>query len=190
MPLKFFFTSFAFTWCIKVAQKSKEITYLLFRQTVQHFQDLRLIIPSNSSSIIPVNRLYMYINKVLRPSISVGFRLLRELTTGRWKLSAFSFNFLIASASSFAPFTIVPALCAPTYSRMLLSWSEVGGSSVMSSSNVWRFAFDWAVWSLAWSSVACSVAVADACFRRLWTRTEAARLGLWNRVTTSRDLCY
>lgn len=66
----------------------------------------------------------------------------------------------------------------------------MGGSSVMFSSNSAREESDCAVWSLAWSSVACSVALADACFRSEATRTEAGELALWKRVTMSLVLCY
>lgn len=66
----------------------------------------------------------------------------------------------------------------PTYSKMVWSWSDVGGSSVMFSSNSARSGAVCAEWSLAWSSVACWVALADACLRREATRTEAGELAL------------
>lgn len=59
-----------------------------------------------------------------------------------------------------------------------------------SSSNSERWAFEWVVWSEAWSSVAVSEAWAEDCFRRLRTREEAGRAGLWKRVITSRVLCW
>lgn len=55
----------------------------------------------------------------------------------------------------------------------------------MSSSNSARAAEVCAEWSLAWSSVAASDALAEACFRRVATRVEAGELALWKRVTMS-----
>ncbi len=99
-------------------------------------------------------------------------------TTGLWKLSRFSLNFLRASFWVLAPLTTEGMPELPTYSRMVLSWSGVGGFSVMSSSNGCRRALVCAEWSLAWSSVAVSEALADACFSRLATRKEAGGAGL------------
>lgn len=59
----------------------------------------------------------------------------------------------------------------------------------MFSSNSARSGAVCAEWSLAWSSVACSVAFADTCLRRVATRTEAGELALWKRVTMSLVLC-
>ena len=103
----------------------------------------------------------------------------------------FSLNFFIASSSVCAPFTTEGMPAFPTYSRMVVSWPVVGGSSVMLSSNsCCRVFFVWVVWSLAWSSVAVSVAVADNCFRSVATLVDAGELALWNKVTMSRGLCY
>ena len=41
----------------------------------------------------------------------------------------------------------------------------------------------------AWSSVAVAVALADACFNKVATRTEAGLLALWKSVTMSFVLC-
>lgn len=46
------------------------------------------------------------------------------------------------------------------------------------------------MWSDAWSSVAVSEASVEACLRRLRTRVEDEREGLWKRVITSRVLCW
>ena len=79
----------------------------------------------------------------------------------------------------------------PTYSRMVWSWSVVGGSSVMfrSNSSRWRLGCVCGVWSLAWSSVADSVALALTCLRRVAALTEPGELALWKRVTMSFVLC-
>jgi len=56
---------------------------------------------------------------------------------------------------------------------------------VILSSNSGLLALVWAEWSLAWSSVAVSAALADACFNAAATRTEAGELALWKRVMVS-----
>ncbi|KAJ0166375.1 hypothetical protein CTA2_7525 [Colletotrichum tanaceti] len=117
----------------------------------------------------------------------------REIrTTGLWKDSEFCWNFLRASCSVDAPLTIDEILFFPTYSRMVLTWSAVGGSSVMLSSNSARdfWGFVWTLWSLAWSSVAPAAALADTCLRMLAALTEAGEPALWKRVTMSRVLCW
>jgi len=74
----------------------------------------------------------------------------------------------------------------PTYSRMVASWSDVGGSSVTSSWNSER----WMGPRPAWSAVEFSAAAAETCFRRVATRAEAGELALWKRVMMSSDLGY
>lgn len=91
----------------------------------------------------------------------------------------------MASSLDEAPLIMDPMPGLPTYSRMVWTWSGVGGSSVMFSSNSARAGCVWAEWSLAWSSVAVSVALADACFRREAIRTDSGALALWKRVTMS-----
>jgi hypothetical protein len=45
------------------------------------------------------------------------------------------------------------------------------------------------VWSLAWSSVAGSLALAEICLRRVCTLREAGDLALWKSEMTSFVLC-
>lgn len=59
----------------------------------------------------------------------------------------------------------------------------------VSSNGSRRCCLFWAVWSEAWSIVAVSEALAEACLRRARARIEAGRVDLWKRVTTSRGLC-
>lgn len=59
---------------------------------------------------------------------------------------------------------------------------------VTSSSNSPRCCFEWVEWSLAWSSVAVSLAVAEACFRMLRVLVDAWMEGEWKRVIGSRVL--
>lgn len=81
-------------------------------------------------------------------------------------------------------------LLGPTYSRIVLTWSAVGGFSVTSSSNSsGRLACVCAVWSLAWSSVAPAAELADTCLSRLATLCEAGEPALEKRVMMSRVLC-
>lgn len=60
---------------------------------------------------------------------------------------------------------------------------------MLSSNSSCRVFFVWAVWSLAWSSVAVSVAVAEICFSSVATLVDAGELALWNKVTMSLVLC-
>lgn len=60
----------------------------------------------------------------------------------------------------------------------------------MLSSNWSRIGAVWAEWSLAWSRVAPEVALAETCFKRLATLTDAGELALWKTVTISSVLCY
>lgn len=112
-------------------------------------------------------------------------RLGETRTTGRWKFSALCLNSFRASSWDDAPLTMEEIPVLPTYSRMVCTWSVVGGSSVMFSSNSGRWGGVWDEWSLAWSSVACSAAFAEACFKRVATRVEAGELALWKRVMMS-----
>lgn len=118
-----------------------------------------------------------------------GLQQEQDLTTGLWKLLLLSLNFFRASFSVCAPLTTVGMAAFPTYSRIVLSWSAVGCSSVTLSSNSCRSMLLWEEWSLAWSSVAVSLALAETCFRRVATLVDAGELALWNKVTMSRGLC-
>lgn len=84
---------------------------------------------------------------------------------------------------------MLDTLLGPTYSRMVLTWSVVGGSSVMLSSNSARFGEVWWLWSLAWSCVAGFDALAETCLRRVAILCEAGELALWKTVMMSRGLC-
>jgi len=71
------------------------------------------------------------------------------------------------------------------YSRIVFTWSSVGGSSVMLSSNGSR-----ALAGVEFvASLAAWLALAEAVLRRLTIRVEAGELALWKRVTMSRVLC-
>lgn len=170
----------AFAWCW---EKQLQCWSLILWQRFNHLQNLWLVGSSNHLSIAPVDSQ----RDISLMQLSLG---VSAHTTGLWKFSELSFSLFIASASSLAPLIMVPAFWAPRYSRMLLSWSSVGGASVTSSSNSARCGFVWCEWSLTWSSVACSEALADVCFRRVLTRREAGELALWKRVITSRVLCW
>lgn len=150
---------------------------------VEHLQYLGLVGSHNDLAIVPIHRLS-------RVSIPAQIRRMADIahTIGLWKASALFLNNRKASLSDEAPLTTEETLLLPTYSRMVWSWSAVGGSSVTLSSNSARWGVVWAEWSLAWSSVACSVALALACFSTVATRTEAGELALWKRVMMSLDL--
>lgn len=60
----------------------------------------------------------------------------------------------------------------------------------MLSSNSSRGGAVWALWSLAWSAVAVSVALAEICLSRVAARVEAGLPALWKRVMISRVLCW
>ena len=115
--------------------------FLLFLKFIQHLQDLRLVGTGSGLAIVPVNH--------LDKDVSIIANLHRYKatvhTTGRWKFSALSLNFFRASFSVVAPFTIDEILGLPTYSRIVWSWSAVGGSSVMFRSNSARELSDCAV---------------------------------------------
>lgn len=100
-------------------------------------------------------------------------------------MSGLRLKSFIASVSEDAPLIMDEMPGLPTYSKMVCSWSVVGGFSVISSSNSAREGGVWEEWSLAWSSVAVADALAEACFRRVATRVEAGELALWKRVTIS-----
>lgn len=102
------------------------------------------------------------------------------LTSGRSRFSLFSLNFFSASLSSLAPLTTWEAPFSPTYCKIVCTWSRVGASSVMFSSNGSRRALA-SLTALVWALV-------DACFSRLETRTEAGELALWKSVIMSRVL--
>ena len=174
-----------------------------FRQLTYHLHNLRLVVPDDCRQFsilldhtrsldlpaLPLFQSTVYARRQ-QPYLADCLAAKGILTTGGLNLPLSSASLLIASPSSLAPATISLALLAPTYSRILRNWSLVGGSSVMSNSNSVRCSLFWWVWSAAWSSVAVSDACAEACLRIVWTRIEAGREGLWNRVITSRDLCY
>lgn len=112
-----------------------------------------------------------------------------QRTTGLLKFSLPSLNFFNASFSLLAPWMTELILLVPTYSRIDRSWSVVGAASVMSKSNSGRLGSVWWEWSLAWSSVADSEALAETCLRRLTTLVEAGELALWKTVIMSFGLC-
>jgi hypothetical protein len=97
---------------------------------LQKLQDLRFILANGNFPLVPVNNLG---RKLITDSLL--FKQIFQLTNGRLNSSASCFNFAIASALSRAPEMIWPALCPPTYSSILLSWSPVGGPSWMSRVN-------------------------------------------------------
>jgi hypothetical protein len=153
-------------------------------QGVEHLEDLRLVLAGKSLAVAPVDNLEIVSafepRSMYHPDKSL------TLTTGFWKLLASWANFLRASVSLLAPLMMVEILLGPTYSRMVLTWSAVGGFSVMSRSNSSdRRA---AEWSLAWSAVAGADELADTCFSRVTTLAEAGEPALEKRVMISRVL--
>jgi len=153
------------------------LTKLFFLGLLEHLQNLRLVVANNGFAIVPIHDLV--------GSASVARARELQHTTGRWKLSWFCLNSLKASVGLVAPLTMDEMLELPAYSRIVWSWLGVGASSVMFNSNSSLEGLLCAEWSLAWSSVALSDALADNCFRRVATRTEDVEPALWKRVTVS-----
>jgi hypothetical protein len=117
-----------------------------------------------------------------------------KLTTGLLKTSLLFSKAFSASATLFAPSTIFgisPSPFASAYSSIVLSWSTVGGASVILSSNGSSRTFVAACSSplLAWSIVLDDDALAFTCRRRLATRVEAGEPALLKSVIMSRVLC-
>lgn len=137
-------------------------------------KDLGLVVPGNGLAIVPVYRLRVRVSPSKQRS-----RVLPTHTTGRKKLSLFFLNLSRASLLSRAPLMMRETPLVPTYSSIVWTWSVVGGSSVMLSSNGSRVALAWLLsLSLAWSVVGPACAFADSCLSRLATRVEAGELAL------------
>ena len=148
----------------------------------QHQKIVALGLRNTSFSVIPVDNLHW---SIMHWSIIYVDHVAH--TTGYLNFLPSVLSAFIASLRSLAPSTTSFARRLPTYSKILRSWSGVGGSSVMFSSNSDRWILFCLLWSPAWSTVAVSLAVAEACFNIARARIEDGVPGLWNSVITSRE---
>ena len=103
----------------------------------------------------------------------------RKYTTGALNFFESSFSIFIASPLFLAPSTSSDDLSPLTYSKMVLSWSVVGGVSITFNSKG----------GCCFLSVEPPLARADASFKTSRIRTDEGNDGRWKRVMTSSVLC-